>query len=161
MTLRRRTPQRGRIVFSFLLFVFSFTRTNFGLAQIDTTLRDYFPLSIGNVWEYEEVNPPFSFRYQIRATRDSVMANGRRYTLLFGMEKITERGFYRIDDSMRVFKHSTEFSQCFNAEYLVYDLHKIDRSIWYTCIPSIPNDSLPSYIGIPWTRRLSHCPLAI
>ncbi|MEK9137095.1 MAG: hypothetical protein AAB393_08230, partial [Bacteroidota bacterium] len=58
----------------FLLIVFW---TPPAIAQIDTTLREYFPTHLGNLWEYEEFNPPMSIRYQVRLTGDTLMPNGR------------------------------------------------------------------------------------
>ncbi|MBM2840356.1 MAG: hypothetical protein HW412_884, partial [Bacteroidetes bacterium] len=48
-----------------VLFLFYFPQPNRAFSQIDSTLRDYFPTHLGDLWEYEEYNPPFSFRYQV------------------------------------------------------------------------------------------------
>jgi hypothetical protein len=123
-------------------------------AQIDTTLREYFPTHLGDLWEYEEYNPPFSFRYQVRLTGDTLMPNGRRYYKFTGVEG----GFYRIDDSLRVYKYLLVYASCSDSEYLIYDLAILERGIWRTCLPVEGGmDSLSRYIGL--YRAFSNFPL--
>ncbi len=36
------------------IFLLGIPITRYSYSQIDSTLKEYFPLEIGNVWEYEE-----------------------------------------------------------------------------------------------------------
>src|SRR5436309_15557782 len=133
----------------FIIVVLMFLTTNVALAQSDS-LREYFPTHLGDSWEYEEYNPPLSFRYQIRMTGDTLMPNGRVYYKFTGFEG----GFYRVDDSLRVYKYILLYSSCTDSEYLVYDLKIRDRGIWRTCLPlNGGRDSLSRFIGLYATLR--------
>lgn len=118
-------------------------------AQIDTTLRDYFPLHEGDVWEYEIDEYPAYPHYQIRNLGDSLLPNGKIYFHLFG----SESGFYRMDSLMRVFRYAPEYATaCSDSEFLVYDLSASDREIWESCIPPQSTDSSTAFIGLHFTR---------
>jgi hypothetical protein len=110
------------------------------------TLRAYFPLNIGDLWEYEIDEYPTYPRYQIRNVGDTLMPNGKTYYRLVG----SEGGLYRMDDSMRVFRYSPQVSVCRDSEYVVYDLAVPTRGVWKTCVPSLVGDTLPSYLGLSW-----------
>jgi hypothetical protein len=115
------------------------------LAQMDT-LRAYFPLHTGDLWEYEVDDYPTYPRYQIRNLGDTLMPNGRTYYHFSG----SEGGFYRMDDSLRVFRYAPEVSSCGDSEYVMYDLAVSTRGVWKTCVPSLIGDTLPSYLGFVW-----------
>jgi len=126
------------------LFLLCPAQPKIAVSQIDSTLREYFPTHVGDLWEYEEYNPPMSFRYQISLTGDTLMPNGRRYYKFSG----AEGGFYRIDDSMRVYKYTTTNPSCADSEYLIYNLAIRDGGIWSTCLRLFGGDSLSRFIGL-------------
>ncbi len=139
-TVHRRTSQRSRIRFSFLLFLFSFTFANSALAQIDTTLREYFPMHVGDYWEYAEFSGD---RFSCRIIGDTVLNNGKRYyTFRFNNG---DSWFYRIDDSMRVFRYWGNISRCPEQEFIAYGLTREDSSVWHICIYG---NAHYSYIGL-------------
>jgi len=53
-------------------------------AQIDTTLRAFFPLRAGDLWEYEIDDSPSYPRFQVRNLGDTLMPNGKVYFHLQG-----------------------------------------------------------------------------
>ena len=127
------------------VLLFSNLTTSLAFGQIDTTLRDYFPTHLGDLWEYEEDNPPFSFRYQVKITGDTLMENGKQYIKFTGLNG----GFYRLDDSLRVYRYAPQLVACSDSEYLIYDLGIRDRAIWPTCLPlNGGGDSLSRFIGL-------------
>ncbi len=52
----------------------------FGQAVADTSVTNYFPMAVGNIYVYESTSiyPPFTTRTKIKITKDTV-ANGKRY----------------------------------------------------------------------------------
>jgi len=98
-------------------------------AQIDTSLKNFFPLHIGDYWEYEE---SFGDRYSVRITGDTLMENGRLY-FVFTYDS-GDREFCRIDDSMRVLCYTRDSTNCAQKEYLSYDLMTSDSTIWHLCL---------------------------
>jgi hypothetical protein len=137
-----------------LLFSFLLLRCT-ASAQIDTTLRDFFPMQIGNYWEYiDEDFPEPSIRYSLSVVGDTTMPNGRLYRK-FQRRLIpsgdTDRFYFRLDDSLRVYEYIRGASRCTAREYLLFDLSIRDRMIWPICLDYIPNAQ--DYLGLLWTRR--------
>src|SRR5882724_2564562 len=109
-------------------------------AQTDTSLRNYFPMQIGNYWEYVSIySPPEpSFRYWIKITGDTVMNNVQTYRIfreknLEPPQSEFDAGFYRMDDSLQVFFYTPDSSRCPDREYVIYKLTAPDRSVWPVC----------------------------
>ena len=126
-TPSRRALRRSRFLFSFLLFLFSFTSTNSAFAQIDTTLREYFPMHIGDYWEYREFLGESS---SLRIVGDTVLS-GKRYFSF--RDNYGNMSFYRIDDSMRVRGYTRSVS-CPEREFIQFHLQAQDSSIWNVCV---------------------------
>ena len=126
-------------------------------SQIDTTLRDYFPLHVGDLWEYERDEYPTYPRYQVRNVGDTLMPNGRIY---FHFDGPSPGGFYRMDDSLRVYKYQDfpYYPECQDSEFVVYDLRVCDRGVWSTYLPSFIGDSLTNYIGLELTLQMFPVP---
>jgi hypothetical protein len=100
------------------------------LAQIDTTLKKYFPMEIGNVWEYEEQGYPDLGHYQIKVVGDTTMPNGRVYRIFKGS---SEPDYYRMDDSLNIYRYRESGSCLNNDEYIRFKLTAMDSSYWFYC----------------------------
>src|SRR5436309_14710758 len=90
-----------------------------GLAQIDTTLRSFFPMRIGDYWEYMDNGfPTPEFHYYVKVKRDTLMANGKWYRVFnyvdfrYPGDSNRYNYHYRIDDSMRVWTYTGDSSSC-------------------------------------------------
>jgi len=113
-------------------------------AQVDTTLRGFFPLHVGDLWEYEIDDYPTYPRFQVRNIGDTLMPNGISYFHFDGLEE----EFYRLDSLLRVFKYSTD-SACVNSEYIQYQMDVSDGTVWYQC--PIPGSTDSSFVRLVWT----------
>jgi len=123
-------------------------------AQIDTTLKDYFPVHIGDIWEYEIDEFPYP-HFQVEIIEDTVMANSQTY---FNFDGIGG-GFYRISDSLCVYRYSPEYVNCIDSEAVVYDLTLLDRGVSQTCLPT--SDGSIGYIGLDFTFLFSYSRLGV
>ncbi|HUL44006.1 MAG TPA: T9SS type A sorting domain-containing protein [Bacteroidota bacterium] len=114
----------------------------FVYSQIDTTLKDYFPMRVGDYWEYLTLgdSPENSELFYQKVVGDTVMTNGQSYRVFVGgtiyppwiTQKDTE--YYRIDDSLRVWRYRGIWAECQdNAEMVWYDLGAADSSLWPVC----------------------------
>ena len=103
------------------------------LAQIDTTLKEYFPMEIGNVWEYEEDMFPDYWHYQIKITRDTIMPNGKKYLEYFNNGDPFYTKYYRMDDSLNVYQYK-KFVCLEASEYIRFKLTAKDSMSWLYCI---------------------------
>lgn len=130
-------------------------------AQIDTTLADYFPMHIGDVWEYEVEGFPPEY-YQVRITGDTLMPNGETYFVFKYNGNYTS--YFRMDDSLKVFIYGglTLPSSC-NQENLVYDLSLPDSTQFIECFREYPEGNFPalfstfdwyySYLGLTLSTK--------
>ena len=85
-------------------------------SQIDTTRKDFFPLHVGDIWQYrDEVN---KLAIQ-RVVGDTIIA-GKRYFLLIHSLR-TSSGVTRVDSQMRVI---------FNGGGGIFRLGERDSTIW-------------------------------
>jgi len=127
-------------------------------SQIDTTLKDYFPMHVGDYWEYLTLgdSPENSELSYQKVVGDSVMTNGQSYRVFVGgviyppwiTDKDTE--YYRIDDSLRVWRYRGIWAECQdNAEIVWYDFKAADSSLWAVCY-------LKPYIGLTRTDIQSY-----
>lgn len=80
-------------------------------AQIDTTLRSFFPAHIGDYWEYMDDDfPTPTLHYYEKVKRDTLMPNGRTYRVFnlvqfrFPADSNRYNYYYRVDDSLRVYR---------------------------------------------------------
>jgi hypothetical protein len=131
-----------------IVFTATFTKIT---AQIDTTLRDYFPLEVGNYWEYRD---HFANLWKIEAIKDSTMPNGKNYVVFKDSTDWIGGGiyyyYYRIDDSMRVWEYVDNNPGSCDKEYLSFDLTLPDSTIWTTCAPTNhpdPENNFPCIAG--------------
>jgi hypothetical protein len=116
-------------------------------AQTDTTLREYFPMHVGDMWEYELDEYPYPHEQMI-ITNDTTMPNGYSY-FNFDFDG-SFGGFFRIDDSAvyNLFRDSSAL-----RGKLDYDLSREDLCIWETLLSWTPCDSSQHFIGILWSQQ--------
>lgn len=116
-----------------------------GNAQIDTTLADYFPMHIGDFWEYEIEGFPPEY-YQVRITGDTLMPNGKSYFVFKYSGNYTS--YLRMDDSLRVFIYggATLPDSC-DQENLVYDLSLPDSTLFIECFREYPEGNFPALLS--------------
>lgn len=95
-------------------------------AQIDTTRKEFYPLRVGNLWQYRDQN---NILYGCRITaQDSLFPNGQRYFL--GCDII------RIDSSLRVLSYSPNLGDTcggINNELNIYRLNEPVGARWRIC----------------------------
>lgn len=127
-------------------------------AQIDTTLRSFFPMHIGDYWEYMDDDfPTPTLHYYVKVKRDTLMPNGRTYRVFnevefrFPADSNRYNYYYRVDDSLRVYRFLADPS-CSQSEYQLYALQPPDRSLWAICLDWIPG-SQQEYIGLYSTQE--------
>jgi hypothetical protein len=118
-------------------------------AQINSDFRVFFPMRVGDVWEYEYDDYPLYPRFQVKNVGDTLMPNGKVYSNLAGP---SPGGFYRLDDSDRVFQYLPEHLRCPDSEFVVYNLSSADRSIWPSCLTPLGNFPA-NYVGIYGTSN--------
>jgi hypothetical protein len=103
-------------------------------SQVDTTLQDYFPLEVGNYWEYRD--NLFNL-WKIEAIKDTILPNGKTYTVVKDSTDWIGGSifylYYRIDDSMRVWQYVENRPGNCDGEYLIFDLTLPDSTFWTTC----------------------------
>lgn len=147
----------GKSLVNRLILFFTFLISH-SFAQIDTTLKEFFPMHIGDYWEYMDEgfpNPEFHFYFKVK--RDTLMPNGQFYRV-FNMVKFRFPGdsnrynyYYRIDDSMRVWTYMGDTSMCPSREYVAHQLTAADREFWPVCVDFVPT-SPQEYIGLYSTQ---------
>jgi len=127
-------------------------------SQIDTTLRSFFPMHFGDYWEYMDDDfPTPTLHYYFRVEKDTLMPNGRTYFAFnYGFLDSANSGngyyFYRIDDSMSVWRYYPDSSTCASSEYIAYRLGSLDRAIWPVCFDIVPGNQ-QEYIGLYSTQE--------
>jgi len=136
----RRKDCLGNFIKSFFLFWLFIPQIL--LSQIDTTLKDYFPMHIGDYWEYLALyTPPQpSVRSWMKVAGDSLMPNGKTYRIfvdgVLDPPGITQRDsfYFRIDDSLRVWRYRGIWVECQDSGEIVwYDLKARDSTFWSAC----------------------------
>lgn len=156
-TICNHTLRPGMRLLAVMLIVFGCRISS--PAQIDTTLRAFFPLQQGDIWEYEHDDYPSYPRFQVRNVGDTLLLNGRTYFHLQGPEP---GGYYRMDDSLRVFRYSPEYNACPDNEYVVYDLRLSDGEVWSTCLSPVGSDSsIVFFIGLDGTATIPYPRLGV
>ncbi len=125
-----------------LITIFLGSCSNIAQAQIDTTLKEYYPLEIGNHWEYWDGG-------EIVMTTiigDTVMPNGNSYKVMkYRWESGAEASVYfRIDDSLNVWQFGSLDTVC-NGESIGYKLTLPDSTIWTECtlFGQLPTEEYP------------------
>lgn len=115
--------------FALCLFVTSYT-----FAQTDTTKKEFFPLNIGNVWQYRDQNNLLANQEVV----DDTVIDGIQYFLLIHSLQ-TSGGIMRIDSLFRVINRGGGpywGDSCGgNTPYesSVYHLNEEDSTVWRNC----------------------------
>jgi hypothetical protein len=122
-------------------------------AQIDTTLKEYFPLEIGNYWEYRD---NLNNIWKIEVIKDTIMPNGKKYFVLKDSTDWVAGGvrynLYRIDDSMRVWQYAGDnLPEPCESGILLFDLRIPDSTIWTYCISSNHPEPELNFPCLGWT----------
>ncbi len=116
-------------------------------AQIDTTLKRFFPMEIGNIWEYYTFDADGYYYYQVKVIGDTIMPNGKQYRVFWDSLQQWGSGtprliFFRMDDSLNVWEYEGPRASC-NGEVKRFKLSIPDRTIWRDCkAPYWPSDSI-------------------
>lgn len=118
----------------FLIIILSFSPL-FCISQIDTSeALSYFPLQIGNKWQYYDVytfDDYSSSHYRtVTVLGDTLMPNGKKYRVLEN-----ENFYFRIDTSdLKVYAFNPDpYLNCENSEILIFDLVLPDSGIYNSC----------------------------
>lgn len=125
------------------LILLSLASTSVPLAaQIDSSLKQYFPLHIGDCWQYVRISsPPTDCEYSLSTViGDTVMPNGKKYFVKTGSffpSSGYDRDYVRIDDSLNVFVY-TGSAECTASEYTMFRLAAQDSSLWPVCVQATP-----------------------
>ena len=146
----------GASLLSFAFILLAHPATS--VAQIDTSLKSFFPMHVGDYWEYmDEDFPTPTLHYYAKVKRDTLMPNGRTYRVFnevefqFPADSNRYNYYYRVDDSLRVYRYLADPS-CSQSEYQLYALQPSDRSLWAICLDWIPG-SQQEYIGLYSTQE--------
>jgi hypothetical protein len=115
-------------------------------AQLDTTLKEFCPLKVGNTWQYQYTTPTGSqYVGTCTITGDTVLPDGHRY--------FQGCGLVRIDSLLRVWQNyggvrTDTTEECRTAyAYNVYRLDEQVGTVWRTC------QNLIATLGYPWFLR--------
>ncbi len=126
-----------KALFSLFLFTLLY---NLAFSQIETfTLYKYYPLNVGNKWQYHSVlfnylGDTVSVRSRLKeVVGDTIMPNGKRYFAILFDSIATS--YYRIDTlSLKVFQFEKYPSQtCADNEADIFDLSIKDSVAWENC----------------------------
>lgn len=103
--------------------------------EVDSTLRDFFPLHEGDYWEYlrQEV-PYYSERIFVKNLGDTLMRNGKTYYVFHSRsEYFEDYKYHRMDDSARVFSYLGDTADCAEGEFIRYQFQLPDSTLWPIC----------------------------
>jgi hypothetical protein len=121
-------------------------------AQPDTTLKEFFPLQAGNVWQYLYTDPiGHQYLGTLKITRDTLMPNGQRYFV--GADVV------RIDSLYRVQEYRSYYGDSCGGvsnEINIYRLNEPIGSVWHLCeniVVTLCRPSLMRYDGV-FTARI-------
>jgi hypothetical protein len=115
--------------------IFYFVVTTFSYSQIDTTKKDFYPLKIGNLWQYRNESNAISTE---KIIGDTIIDEHFYYSLV-NVNTISLISPLRIDSLLRVIiRHGGPFwgDSCGgNTPYesSIYHLNETDSTIWNIC----------------------------
>lgn len=123
------------IFFEFILLVFTVNI----FAQIDTTRKEFYPLHIGDIWQYRNADNQLG---TMKVTGDTLIDGYLYYKIVGGGLRTSGNGTIRIDSLMEVeiYGGSADSGVCIN-----YKLAEKDSSIWKACY---------NFNGIPTSNQL-------
>ena len=95
-------------------------------AQIDTTRKEFFPLHIGDLWQYRDSDNNIAIQQVVGDT----LLDGERYFLLIHSLRTSGGGIMRIDSLMRVELYGGTVG---GDPCIIYKLAEEDSSVWEAC----------------------------
>lgn len=104
-------------------------------AQIDTTRSEFFPLHIGDLWQYRNQNNQLAIQ---RVVGDTIL-DGKRYFLLIHSLRTSGGGITRIDSLLRIQNRRglpSGGDSCGGSsayEVSIYHLAELTGSVWRIC----------------------------
>lgn len=112
------------IIFLTITFILS---SSIVFSQIDTSLKEFYPLKLGNLWQYRDQDNTLYTEQVVK--EDTVLPNGKNYFYIKGYY------FVRIDSALRILVYGSDpFDDCdTNNEYSIYRLNEPVGSIWKIC----------------------------
>ncbi len=127
---------RQRPMWKPYLFIFTILCPKFAVPQSDSTLFEYYPLQIGNRWEYENKfedfqNDTTTFSYfTVEVIGDTMMLNQKRYQILLKKslpDTIAQEYFYeRIDStSLNIYRYDIDDDLHDREEFFIDSLRLI------------------------------------
>lgn len=108
--------------------------TTSAVGQIDTTRREFYPLGLGDLWQYRnERNEMYTLRV---ISVDSLLPNGQRYAVLENPAYPGSFTFKRVDSLLRVQQYLSYVGDTCGGvtnEYNIYRLGESDSTWWRVC----------------------------
>ena len=125
-------------------------------SQTDKEQLDYFPLHIGDTWQYSTYydmqDGNISRGYKtVRIIGDTVMSNNKKYYIFRTPNNIVQNEYWRLDTTnLEVFQYA-EVDFCQDQERKMYDIN-INPSVWIDCAfmtlaTSIVKSTTPMVVG--------------
>ena len=134
------TADRGDVMKVFTIaFAFLTMARTLAYGQIDTTRREFYPLHVGDFWQYTDEHGQISGNLQV-AIADTVLPNGYHYVARGVPPRFaTGYGFLRIDSLLRIQSYRGGFGgdSCGGTaagEVNTYRLNEPIGTVWNDCI---------------------------
>jgi Secretion system C-terminal sorting domain len=116
-----------------ITLLLTFSSIGYSQTQIDTT--EYFPLQIGNHWEYILYDMGGNQYTFYTVIGDTLMSNGKQYKFVkttFPGTSDYNYNFYRNDGNLQ-YKYFKDSIICPDQEYIIYNFTSPDSTIWPIC----------------------------
>ncbi len=109
---------------------------------VDTT--DFFPLQIGNYWEYAAFTADGYVYFSIAVIGDTIMPNGKNYKIFaekyfYNPNYYSYIWFFRKDSGNAYRYYGGDSTQCDKGEDKYFDFSLSDSSVWKVCAGSCGN----------------------
>ncbi len=106
-------------------------------AQIDTTRKEFFPLHIGDLWQYKDEDNNIAIQQVVGDT----ILDGEKFFLLIHSLRTSGGGIMRIDSLIRI----ELYGGAAGNPCIIYKLAQEDSSIWEACY---------QFWGLPTSQQL-------
>ena len=116
--------------------------------------EEYFPMQIGNIWEYYNTAGNI---YHVKVIGDTLMPNGKTYRIFKDSTQLEGSGearyeYYRTD-SVNVWKYSGISDYTCDGDFLEFKLDIPERTIWKECVNRISLiDSALNFPCLSWSE---------
>lgn len=122
--------------------------TSLTIISSQLSAQGYYPLEIGNMWEYYDIYEP-EYGFTTRAITDTLMPNNQTYTLLQNEGELNLPFYFRQSES-KVYDYSSQFE----TELLIFDFSKTAGdtvSVYYmendTIVTTVLNNGVHNIFG--------------